>query len=143
MGGKDPVSRPSYRWAENPISSRRISGLTHPAGALLELPTSHRVPVGWLRAHASPPIVLRIATDVLPAGAVSDDELAALRHEVAAYKGVTQVAKKQRPAGIWASNMLGIAPSKSLGIKDVGTVFQYRRLLQQIGRAHLRTPLTV
>jgi hypothetical protein len=91
---------------------------------------SHRVPVTWLRNHASVPIRLRTLTEILPAEAVDPDEVAALRTELLTYKGVTQVEKKQRSTGIWAANILGIEPSKSLGIKDIGTVSQYRRLLE-------------
>jgi hypothetical protein len=43
---------------------------------------------------------------------------------------VKQTVKKQRSNGSWSGNMLGIAPSKAQGIKDVGTVAQYRRLLE-------------
>ena len=91
---------------------------------------SHRVPVTWLREHASVPIRLRTLTEILPAEAADQDEVAALRTELLTYKGVTQVERKQRGTGIWASNILGIGPSKSLGINDVGTVAQYRRLLE-------------
>ncbi len=46
------------------------------------------------------------------------------------YKEVTRILKRQGDDGVWAGNMLGLAPAKSQGIKDVGTVFQYRRLLE-------------
>jgi len=46
------------------------------------------------------------------------------------YKGVTQTLKKQKANGLWGGNILGIAPNKAQGIKDVGTVAQYRRLLE-------------
>ncbi len=42
----------------------------------------------------------------------------------------SSTAKKQRPTGVWAGNMMGLAPSAAQGIRDVGTVAQYRRLLQ-------------
>jgi hypothetical protein len=53
-----------------------------------------------------------------------------LRAEVEQYKGVTQTIKKQRANGTWAGNMLGLASAKAQGITDVGTVAQYRRLLE-------------
>ncbi len=84
----------------------------------------------WLRSHASPPIRLRLLTDILPDDAADDDEIATLKEEVSRYKGVTQVGKKQKATGLWGSNILGLEPSKSLGIKDIGTVSQYRRLLE-------------
>ncbi len=84
----------------------------------------------WLRTHASPPIRLRLLTDIMPAEAVDDEEIATLREKVSHYKGVTQITRKQRPTGVWGSNILGVGPSKSLDIKDIGTVSQYRRLLE-------------
>ena len=88
------------------------------------------MPVTWLRSHAPPPIRLRLLTDILPADAVDDEEVATLRDEVSRYKGVTQIGKKQRNTGVWGSNILGLKPSKILGIKDIGTISQYRRLLE-------------
>jgi hypothetical protein len=38
--------------------------------------------------------------------------------------------KKQKDVGTWGGNLLGLAPSAALGIKDVGTIPNYRRLLQ-------------
>ena len=84
----------------------------------------------WLRTHASAPIRLRTLTEILPPEAVDREEVAALRTELLQYKGVTEVIKKQRSNGVWASNILGLGESKSLGIKDIGTVSQYRRLLE-------------
>lgn len=46
------------------------------------------------------------------------------------YKGVTQTVRKQKSTGIWGGNILGVAPSKAQGIKDVGTVAQYRHLVE-------------
>jgi hypothetical protein len=56
--------------------------------------------------------------------------MAVLREEVAQYKGVRQTIKKQRVNGTWSGNMLGLAPAKSQGIAGVGTVAQYRHLLE-------------
>ena len=84
----------------------------------------------WLRTHASAQIRLRTLTEILPPEAVDREEVAALRTELLQYKGVTEVIKKQRGNGVWASNILGLGLSKSLGIKDIGTVSQYRRLLE-------------
>ena len=38
--------------------------------------------------------------------------------------------KKQKDTGIWGGNLLALAPSVKDGIKEVGTIPQYRRLLQ-------------
>ena len=84
----------------------------------------------WLREHACPSIRFRTLTEILPPDATNEQEIASLREELRRYKAVTQTERKQRPTGLWASNILGTGPSKSLGTKDVGTVAQYRRLLE-------------
>lgn len=95
-----------------------------------ELPTSHRVPVSWLRANASAPLKWRTLKDILPPGSATPDEYEALKTEVLESKQVQQVLKKQRKSGLWGDNILGLAPNKTLGHKDVGTVAQYRRLVE-------------
>jgi hypothetical protein len=45
-------------------------------------------------------------------------------------KTALAVVKKQKDTGVWGGNLLGLAPSPAHGIKDVGTIPQYRRLLQ-------------
>ena len=49
---------------------------------------------------------------------------------IAESKAALAVVKKQKDNGVWGGNLLGLAPSTALGIKDVGTIPQYRRLLQ-------------
>ncbi len=49
---------------------------------------------------------------------------------IAESKTALAVVRKQKDSGIWGGNMLGLAMSASQGIKDVGTIPQYRRLLQ-------------
>lgn len=56
--------------------------------------------------------------------------MAELREELLADKLVKQIFKKQWANGTWSGNVLGIAASKAQGIKDVGTVAQYRRLVE-------------
>lgn len=88
------------------------------------------MPVGWLRAHASPAILLRTLTEILPQDTTTAAEVESLRGDLLSYKGVTQITKKQRTNGLWGGNILGIAPSKTLGIKEIGSVSQYRRLIE-------------
>ncbi|MBA3259154.1 MAG: hypothetical protein H0T68_06795 [Gemmatimonadales bacterium] len=40
------------------------------------------------------------------------------------------MVKKQKETGTWGGNLLGLAPSAPQGIRDVGTIPNYRRLLQ-------------
>jgi hypothetical protein len=57
-------------------------------------------------------------------------QLEALKLEIEAYPAARQVAKKQKDTGIWGGNLLGVTPNKTAGIKDVGTIHQFRRLLE-------------
>jgi hypothetical protein len=103
---------------------------SHQEGAALDLPTSHRVPVSWLRAHASPAVKWRTVNDILPPGAARPADYETLKGEVLQYKLVVQILKKQKKTGLWGDNILGLAANKTYGYKDVGTVAQYRRLLE-------------
>lgn len=100
-----------------------------------ELPTSHRVPVSWLRAHACAPIKWRTLRDILPPGSAAPEDYEAIRAEALQSKQVVQVVKKQRKSGLWGDNLLGLAANKAQGYKDVGTIAQYRRLLE-LGLPH-------
>ena len=53
-----------------------------------------------------------------------------MRPELEAYPPARQIAKKQKDTGVWGGNLLGVAANKSAGIKDVGTLQQYRRLVE-------------
>jgi hypothetical protein len=96
----------------------------------LELPTTHRVPITWLRENASAAIRWRTVRDILPPGGAAEADRLALQNEVLASRAVAQCLKKQKASGLWGDNILGLAPSKSLGIKDIGTIVQYRHLLE-------------
>lgn len=50
--------------------------------------------------------------------------------DVLSYKPVVQIIKKQKPNGTWGDNILGIDPAKWKILDGVGTVSQYRRLLE-------------
>jgi hypothetical protein len=100
-----------------------------------ELPTSHRVPVGWLRTYACASIKWRTLRDILPAGSAAPAVYEEARIEALQSKQVQQVVKKQRKSGLWGENLLGLAPNKTQGYKDVGTIAQYRHLLE-LGVSH-------
>jgi len=61
----------------------------------------------------------------VPPGALEAEQAAVLES-----KPVQAVAKKQKDTGLWGNNLLGLEPDADAGIKDVGTIPQYRRLLQ-------------
>lgn len=107
----------------------KAAGHPQPRGATLALPTAHPVPVTWLLAHACPPIKYRTLTE-LSTRPVDPALLAAVHSEVEAYRPCAQVARRQRDNGAWGANLLGVRPNRAAGIKDVGTIHQYRRLLE-------------
>jgi hypothetical protein len=96
---------------------------------VLNLPTTHHVPATWLLAHAGPTIRYRLATEVLP-GLLSEAELADLGAAVEQAPAVKAVVRKQKDTGLWGGNLLGVTANKTAGIKDVGTIPQFRRLLE-------------
>lgn len=53
-----------------------------------------------------------------------------VRLELESYPPGRQIARKQKDTGVWGGNLLGVAPNKAAGIKDVGTIHQYLRLME-------------
>jgi hypothetical protein len=96
----------------------------------VELPTSHRVPLRWLLEHGGESIRYRTLKEIAPPNVVSDEDLAAQLLALPGTKGVLAVTKKQKDTGIWGGNLLATAASPKDGIKEPGTVPQFRRLLQ-------------
>ncbi len=80
--------------------------------------------------HGGEIIAYRTMTELAPAGAVDPAVIEAAQQALLASKPVMTVIKKQKDTGVWGGNLLGLAVSKAQGIKDVGTVPQYRRLLE-------------
>ena len=101
-----------------------------PRGTTLELPTSYRVPVTWLRTYASAPIRWRTVRDILPPGSATEADVQALKVEVAAHKTVALATRKQKKSGIWGDGILGHGVIRSQSSKNVGTVSQYRFLVE-------------
>lgn len=96
----------------------------------MELPTSHRVPLSWLLEHGGETIRYRTLKEIAPPHAVQAEEFSALLTALPTTKGVVAIVKKQKDTGIWGGNLLATVPSAKDGIKEPGTVPQYRRLLQ-------------
>lgn len=95
-----------------------------------ELPNSHKVPVSWLRQHASPAIKWRTVREILPPEAATLQQQRELLDELRAYKPVSQILKRQKPNGTWGNNILGVDPARWAILDNVGTVPQYRRLIE-------------
>jgi hypothetical protein len=83
-----------------------------------------------LLEHGGEVIKHRTLTELVPPGTTDPVVVAAAQQAVLESKLVLAVVKKQKDNGVWGNNLLGLAPSTALGIKDVGTIPQYRRLLQ-------------
>lgn len=96
----------------------------------MEIPATHTVPLSWLTEAASIPIQYRTWTEVVPEPARDVDRVAQLRDEVLRYKEAVAIARKQKDTGLWGANLLAPGPSKAMGWKETGTIYQYRRLLE-------------
>src|SRR3989454_9916972 len=99
-------------------------------GAALEIPSTHTVPLSWLYEAASLPIQYRTLTEVVPEPARDFEQVTALREQIVHYKDALAIARKQKDTGLWGGNLLAPAASKAMGWKEVGTITQYRRLLE-------------
>ena len=96
----------------------------------MDLPGEHRIPLTWLLEHGGESVRYRTLTDLAPTGYAQPDQLAAAQQAVVDSKAALGVVKKQKDTGVWGANLLGLATSAAQGIKDTGTVPQYRRLIQ-------------
>lgn len=96
----------------------------------MEIPSTHTVPLSWLSEAASPPIQYRTLTEVVPESARDPERVAALRDQVLRYKEALAIVRKQKETGLWGGNLLAPGPSKAMGWKETGTIYQYRRLLE-------------
>jgi hypothetical protein len=99
-------------------------------GASLELESRHRIPLSWLLLHGGETIRYRTLRELAPEGYSAAETISEAQAAVPTSKAALAVARKQKDTGIWAGNLLGLAPSAAQGIKDVGTIAQYRRLLE-------------
>ncbi|HEU4587898.1 MAG TPA: hypothetical protein VFS11_04580 [Gemmatimonadales bacterium] len=80
--------------------------------------------------HGGESIRYRTYRELAPEGYASPETLEAARQAIYGSKASQAIVKKQKDTGVWGGNLLGLAPSAALGIKDIGTIPQYRRLLQ-------------
>ncbi len=80
--------------------------------------------------NAGPSIRYRTYGELAPEGYTTPDTIESARQAIAESKTALAVVKKQKDSGVWGGNLLGLATSAAQGVKDVGTIPQYRRLLQ-------------
>jgi hypothetical protein len=100
------------------------------SGATLDLPSEHRIPLSWLLENAGPSIRYRTYRELAPEGHAPPEVVEAAHQAILESKTALLVVKKQKDNGVWGNNLLGLAVSAAQGVKDVGTIPQYRRLLQ-------------
>jgi hypothetical protein len=112
------------------LSSPPLAPAHRPPGAILDLPSEHRIPLTWLLENAGPSIRYRTYRELAPEGYAAPEVIEAAQLAIPDSKTALGVVKKQKDTGVWGGNMLGLATSAAQGIKDVGTIPQYRRLLQ-------------
>ena len=96
----------------------------------MEIPSTHTVPLSWVFEAASLPIQYRTLSEVVPEPARDFERLASLRDQTLHYKEALAIVRKQKDTGLWGANLLAPGPSKAMGWKEAGTIFQYRRLLE-------------
>lgn len=93
----------------------------------MDLTGPHRVPLTWLLHHGSETVRLRTLLEFRhPGGA----DLPGLEQAVIDSAAVVAITSKQDEDGSWGGNILGTKAAAREGIRDIGTVAQYRRLLQ-------------
>lgn len=84
-------------------------------------------PLGWLFAHASPPIQYRAATEVAKLG----DRVPPLFHFLPyGFRPALELAVMQAADGVWNNSMLSVPSQRAEGFEGVGTVHAVRRLLE-------------
>lgn len=81
-------------------------------------------------ANGGESIRYRALAELVPDGSADPAALLAAHEAITTSRAAVAVIKKQKDTGIWGGNLLGLAVSAKDGIKDVGTIPQYRRLLQ-------------
>jgi hypothetical protein len=77
--------------------------------------------------------------ELAPEGAVDQANLAEALRATVLSDPVSAVTKRQQSTGLWGANFLVFAPSSRDGSDEVGTIAQYRRLLQ-LGLPHTTRP---
>jgi hypothetical protein len=125
-----PSSVRLARRGSSKVSSPPLDPANRSPGAILDLPSEHRIPVTWLLENAGPSIRYRTYRELAPEGYASPEVIEAAHLAINDSKVALAVVKKQKDNGIWGGNLLGLASSAAQGVKDVGTIPQYRRLLQ-------------
>lgn len=80
--------------------------------------------------HGGDAIRYRTLTELAPAGYAAPEAVARAREAALQSKPALAIVKRQKEGGVWGANLLGLEADPERGIKEPGTVAQYRRLLQ-------------
>ena len=102
----------------------------HARRRTLDLPTTHRIPLTWLLEHGGPSLRYRALADLAPAGSTDPASLSAALMAMVQSPQVSVITTRQQETGLWGENFLAFEPNPNRGIDEVGTVAQYRRLVQ-------------
>lgn len=98
----------------------------------MDLSAPHRVPLTWLTRHGGEAIRLLAAQEFpeAAAGAGPDQDPDELAQALMASRPAQFILRSQTQDGAWGGNLLALAPAAREGIKAVGTIAEYRRLIQ-------------
>jgi hypothetical protein len=88
------------------------------------------VPLTWLLEHGGETIRFRTLRDLAPPGYVSTEEFQEAQEAVVASKLTLAITKNQKASGVWGKTLLGPAAPGGRGEKDMGSIAQYRRLIE-------------
>lgn len=88
------------------------------------------MPLSWLLEHGNDTVKLRSYQEFVEPGLASPEVLDGLAEHVLQAKTTQAIIKRQKDTGVWGGNLLALGPSAKDGIKEIGTIPQYRRLMQ-------------
>lgn len=80
--------------------------------------------------HGGPAVKYRAQAELAPAGSVDPAVLGESLRQLVLSADVSAVTTRQADDGLWGQNFLAFQPSERDEIEEVGTVAQYRRLVQ-------------
>jgi hypothetical protein len=83
-----------------------------------------------LTEHGGPAVRYRTLSELAPQGAFDVPTLSEALRTLVLSSEVSSITTRQADTGLWGENFLALQPSDRDGIEEVGTVAQYRRLVQ-------------
>lgn len=90
----------------------------------------YRVPITWLTQHGGAAVRYRTLAELAPPGSIDASRISDALRALINSREVSDVTTCQATDGLWGDNFLAFQPSDRDGIEEVGSVAQYRRLVQ-------------